>query len=118
MPPRQSSPNARGNRRRPSNPGMPGGWLWLIIVVSVLAMIFIVNYDNGATIDYSDFWTLVQSHQLKKVTFMGNDRIFGEVKDRDQLPEELKGKLKGNRFNTNVLQVVRDNKELIDRLDK
>ena len=81
MPPRQPSSNPRNNRRRPS-PGMPGGWLWLILVATVLVMLFVVNYDSGTAIDYSDFWALVQNKNVKRVVFMGNDRILGEIQDR------------------------------------
>jgi cell division protease FtsH len=76
---------------------MPGGWVWLVILLMVVGMLFFTQEFSGSIIDYSDFYNLVQTGKVSKVTFLGNDRIVGEVKDpNDQ--EVLKLKLRSGKF--------------------
>src|SRR5947209_13989591 len=93
MPPRQPSSN-RNPRRRPG-PMMPGGWMWLVLLVTVVIFLLTVNGESG-TIKYSDFTDLVSKDNVKRVVIQGSDKITGEVKNPEQVDKELQKKLRGN----------------------
>src|SRR5438128_6964112 len=86
MPSRQTTPGSRSPRRRPS-PATSGGWIWLILLATVVAILLV--YDFGPpVINNSDFWKLLEKDQISEV-LVTPDRITGEVKDPDSWPEEL-----------------------------
>src|SRR5260370_30520672 len=86
MPSRQTLPGSRGPRRRPS-PAAGGGWIWLILLATVVAILFFI--DSGPpVINNSDFWKLLEKDQISEV-LVTPDRITGEVKDPESWPEEL-----------------------------
>ena len=62
MPPRPPSPSNRSPRRRPG-PAMPG-WLWMVLLASILLMLFVFPFDNPPTIDYSEFKTFFRENAL------------------------------------------------------
>jgi cell division protease FtsH len=97
---RQTPPPAGKPRRRPA-PNMPGGWIWLVIIGMFLVVLLYYGTGGGPSVDYSDFWRLITSDTLSKnitkITEVGNDEIFVEVKDAEQLPEELRNKLRGGK---------------------
>ncbi|MCI0463422.1 MAG: ATP-dependent zinc metalloprotease FtsH [Gemmataceae bacterium] len=78
---------------------MPGGWVWLVILLMVVGMLLFTQEFSGSTIDYSDFYRLVETGKVSKVTFLGNERLLGEVKDATD-PEVQKLKLRGGKFTT------------------
>jgi cell division protease FtsH len=74
--------------------------------MAVFMLIWMADLTRDNTIDYSDFLKLADANKLSKVTFVGTDRIVGEVKDAGDLPkdikepEQLKKRLHNNRFTT------------------
>src|SRR5262245_35930652 len=111
MPPRQPGTN-RNPRRRPVTV-MPSGWMLVGLVLLVLMLVFVISND-GAAIDYSDFLTLVQKGNVDNVA-LGTERIRGEVKDVEKLPDELKKKFRGasKAFHTSVPPGIKDQSPLI-----
>jgi cell division protease FtsH len=112
-------PSADKQRRRPS-PGVGGNWIWLGLLV-VLAILFLANpLSNARRLEYSEFFTLLNNNELKKVTLIGTDRIEGEVKDRNspKIPESVRSKIGPNgKFSAPRLRGT-DDKNLIDLLTK
>src|SRR6516164_4837920 len=98
MPARQPTGSNRNPRRRPA-PVMPGGWMWLVLIVTVVIMLFVVNNDGGI-IGYSDFLQQVDKGNVDKVVFHGDSsRVTGEFKKLDDLPESVRNQVrKDNRF--------------------
>jgi cell division protease FtsH len=114
MPPRQNTPN-RTNRRRPG-PVLPGGWMWLVFLVTVLIFLLAVNGDSGM-VKYSDFIKLLDDKKIERVDFVGTDKIVGQVKDQDD--KEVQKLLKGGKsFTTFIPQVGKDQSDLIRKLEK
>src|SRR5947209_3971542 len=74
-------------RRRPEV--MPGGWLWLVLLVLlVLVMVLFLGIGSGTPIDYSDLLRLAEAGKttggnniIKRVVFVGADRLEGELQD-------------------------------------
>lgn len=88
MPPRGSTPPPGKARRRPGPP-VSGTWIWMIIGIAVVALLVFNSFDNRITIQYSTFVKLIKQKpdSLKKLSFGENDRIFGEIKGVDSLPD-------------------------------
>src|SRR5262249_40663377 len=112
MPPRQPSPPPGAPRRR-TGPVVPGGWIWVVIVVLLVGMV-ILTQDLGDShrIEFSDILNLASDKNLAKVVFVGTERINGKVKDVSRVPEgELKQKLKNNgEFTVQIAPNVEPNK--------
>jgi cell division protease FtsH len=78
-----SRPNrpSNPNRRRPG-PYLPGSLILMVVAVALVVALFIQPFTAGRTIDYSDFIKkVVEKENLKKATFVGKDRLIGEVKN-------------------------------------
>jgi cell division protease FtsH len=75
---------------------MPGSWIWLVILGTVLLMLLVSGLGDRKKIDWSDFIRIVYNDDyaknLSKVTMVGTDRILIEVKDPEKLPPELSDK--------------------------
>src|SRR5712692_2283171 len=106
MPSRQSPPPA-GQPRRRQGPVMPSGWLWLVLLGMGMFMVWMWEATSSNPVDYSDLLNLVEAKQLSKVTIVsGDEKIIGELKDNLKIPddikdpEELKKKIRNNRFVT------------------
>src|SRR5262249_36294864 len=110
-PPREQPPPAR-NRRRPE-PAAPGSWLWLVLLLGlVFVLLFTVGMGGGASIPIDDFYRIAQAGtdkaarkntNIKKVLFVGPERIEGEVYENARLPDDPKN-LRSRRFSTLVPQ--------------
>src|SRR5437016_5470558 len=106
MPPPREPQNTPGNRRRRPDP-VPGGWLWLVLL---LMLVFVLYYALGlgspGDIDYSTefFGILVKNNLVKKVVFVGDSRLSGELKadaaQSGKIDEPLLKKIRQNRFTT------------------
>jgi cell division protease FtsH len=125
MPPRQSPPPAGGPRRRPAPQAMPSGWVWILLLGTVVFMIWMVWDQSASTVDFSDFLRLAENKKLSSVTFVGEDRINGEVKDPQDIPpgvkdpEDLKKHLTANKKKfTTPLPSHTDGAKLSDELLK
>src|SRR5262249_19222930 len=111
MPPRQSTPQPPGNSRRRPGPAVPTGWVWLVLLAMVLMALWFAGGDTAGLVpvDYSDFWKLVSEQKLSRVTFVGTDKIIGEIKDPNNLPktiqnpEEFRKKLHNGKFSVNKI---------------
>src|SRR5579871_5229117 len=95
-----NTPPSNKPRRRPA-PGLGSNWfLWFVVAIFLLGWFMFNGQGAGGTIDWGEFWTLLDKHKLKKVTVIGNERITGEISDLEGLPEAVKtsiaGKLKKN----------------------
>jgi cell division protease FtsH len=96
-------PPAGPNRRRPS-PAMPGGWIWLVILLMAVVTLYLSQeIGSRPEINYNDFLTLAKDKNLDKVTLVGDDTIHGEVRNLDQIKSEEVKKRLGSRkvFTTN-----------------
>jgi cell division protease FtsH len=62
-----------------------------VVVLALLVGWFIFNAPTGGgTIEWGEFWTLLEHSKLKKAIVIGNDRISGEFNDLEGLPEPVK----------------------------
>src|SRR5262249_8914379 len=97
-------------------PSMPSGWVWLVILLLAFFMLYIVqDLTTGSTIDYSDFRKLVNEKKVVKVTFVGKERLEGEVKDpADEAVRALK--IRSGKFSV-TLPPIEDRGKLQDVLD-
>jgi cell division protease FtsH len=99
---------------------MPG-WLWMVLLASILVMLFVFPFDNPPTIDYSEFKTLLANKDVTKVTFVGKDHIEGEIsKEKLQskaIPEPIAAKL-GGRTKFKVNQPPFEDRALVEELQK
>src|SRR5262249_25510703 len=98
---------------------MPGSWIWLVILAMLVGMLLLTSFGNSGTIAYSDFLKLIKDKNLTKITFVGNDRVLGEVKDleAETLPEDVKTKLRNNKKFTTLLPPG-ENKDLRENISK
>src|SRR6476659_5963377 len=97
MPPRdQPSPPNRSRRRQET---MPGGWLWVIVLLLLgIVMWVTVGGPSYGTIDFSDFEKLVKKDQVKKVTFREGARVLiAEVDEKNIDNPEVKEQVRNGR---------------------
>src|SRR5581483_11447468 len=89
--PNPTPPPAGKQRRRPA-PGAGGNLAWMIIVILVVSYFFLSMVGPSGSIEWGEFYTLLKNDEdvvksgkgarhLKKVVFVGNDRLSGEVHD-------------------------------------
>src|SRR5438477_9238991 len=94
------APRSNGNRTPPParrlGPLLPGSWVALVLLACLVAFL-LVQYSPHKEISYTDFTKLVQKNEVKKVTFVGKSRLYGEVKNpTDEAVGEYR--LAGGRF--------------------
>src|SRR5262245_23079675 len=115
MPPRQPSSNSRSPRRRPG-PAMPGGWVWLVFLAIVIGAMFLFEgLTNQQTIKESEFKALLRSGYVAKLVIIGNNRVDGEVRNLDRIPDDLRAPLKGNSKFT--ARIAEEKNKLVQELD-
>lgn len=97
MPSQRDQPNPPRGRRRQDT--MPGGWLWVIVLLLLGVVLYITfNFSSVSTIDYSDFEQLVKEKKVAKVTFRdGSNTLLAELHEGAELPESIKKQVKNNR---------------------
>ncbi|MFO0798999.1 MAG: ATP-dependent zinc metalloprotease FtsH [Gemmataceae bacterium] len=76
MPPPPTPPSPAAKR---GSPLLPGGWIALAVITVIAFVLYFSNVTKD--ISYTEFRTLVDAGQLKKLTFVGPDRLRGEVRD-------------------------------------
>jgi cell division protease FtsH len=108
-------PGSRGPRRRPS-PAASGGWIWLILLATVVAILFFIDF-GPPVIDNSDFWKLLEENQISEV-LVTPDRITGEIKDPDKLSDKLRKDLRNGKKFAVDRQGTEDKGELTTELRK
>ncbi len=97
MPPRQSPNPPRTPRRRPG-PVMPGGWVWLVLLMVVVGVMFLVGDLNGPpTITYSEFRELIDLNLVEKVAIQG-DTAKGQLNEKEvsKVPQKIAQELHGS----------------------
>ncbi len=110
--PKESGPQNRPRRR--TEP-MPGGWLWVIVLLLFGGVMWVLlGLTSPGTISLSDFIELAQNDKFAKVTIRGSSRIVGDFKDEEakNLPENLKKYERYNRVEANIhTEMIRDLRE-------
>jgi cell division protease FtsH len=78
MPSPREQPSPRNRRRQDA---MPGGWLWIVVLLLLGVVMWItLGGANYSTIDYSDFLELVRKHKVSKVLFKeGSHTLLAEL---------------------------------------
>jgi cell division protease FtsH len=105
---------------------MPGSWIWLVILGTVLLMLLVSSFQDRKKVDWSDFLRLTDSKEysknISKIVQVGNDKIVVEVKNPEDLPPNLQEKVgKAKEFWTQPLQGNQNDKvfdELVAKLVK
>jgi cell division protease FtsH len=98
---------------------MPGGWVWLVVLGMVVLLVLLAqDFSGSSTIKYSDFLELVKDNKVKEVTFVGTDRLSGEVTDLEQVPDAIKAKLRSNRKFTTLRPPGEDRDDLPKKLEE
>jgi len=105
-PPREPSGPNKGRRRQEA---MPGGWLWLVILLVAVAFLwFTLGFQSPGMIDYTEFMQVATQDKLfSRVVILGNERAIGELKEgaEEKLKKdkkEIAGKISRNRLGTNI----------------
>ena len=64
MPSPREQPGPRSRRRQDT---MPGGWLWIVVLLLLAVVLWItVGGSTTGTLEYSDFLKLVNNQKLSK----------------------------------------------------
>ena len=115
------SPRDQQNRRRRQE-SMPGGWLWVVVVLLLGVVLYITfGIPSTGTIDYSDFQTLVKEKKVAKVALReGSYSLVAEVKETevDKLPEAIKKQVRNNRVEVLLWKGDVDSGEVSRLLEK
>ncbi len=88
-------------RRRPGPPGMGGNMIWLVVLAILVGWFLVQQVNPAGTLEWGEFYKLLETKNLKKVILIGHERITGEVKDLNDpsLPPDLKAKLEKAKAN-------------------
>src|SRR5262249_53516241 len=104
MPPPREPVNPQGRRRRQES--MPGGWLWLVILVLLfLILYFTLLNPSVANIDYTDFLRLAEQGKFERVVLRGTAKAVGELKEKEipSLDESIRNQIRGgNKVETSI----------------
>lgn len=94
--PSQREPNPNRSRKRQDT--MPGGWLWVVVLLLVGVVLWITfGFTSFNSIDYSDFEQLVVGGKISKVTFReGSNSLLAELKEGEELPDFVKKQIRNN----------------------
>lgn len=102
-PPREQPGPANRNRRRPDT--MPGGWLWLVILLVLAGFLyFTLGFPSAGIIDYSQFMKLAKDGSFTRVVIVGDNRAIGELnkKAEEKLEEPIKRQVRSGRLATSI----------------
>ena len=83
------TPSPSGKQRRRSNPPVGGNWIWIVIFLVLVGMLLANSLNPGGSLEWSEFWTLMEKGNLKRVVLVGTDRITGEVKNLEEFTKKL-----------------------------
>ncbi len=113
MPSPREQPNFNRNRRRPEV--MPGGWMWLVLLLLLFGVLFYtLGFPSPGIIDYTDFEKLVREGKIARVVFKGNDRLLAEFKEGviDTLDPGIRKKVRFNKVETAITDSDRQTGEV------
>src|ERR1043166_4906360 len=90
MPSPREQPGPRSRRRQDT---MPGGWLWIVVLLLLAVVLWITVGGSGTgTLDYSDFLKLVNAQKIAKVVFReGSHTVIAELDPAAGPIEQLPG---------------------------
>jgi cell division protease FtsH len=104
--------------RRSQVPMIPGGWIWAIVIIGILALALLRDQFTGAaTLPYGVFKEQIAKKNVKDVRILPS-KITGELLSKDPLPDELKSKMRSLTFRTNKPNVGVEDLELMPMLAK
>src|SRR5579859_5547238 len=76
-------------RPRRGNPLATIGWAGILLLFG-LVLLVVWLFNAPKTLDYSDVLLLAKKGKIEKVTFVGNDRLEGEIKPSEMDSEDVK----------------------------
>ena len=90
MPSPRDQPTSGRNRRRQET--MPGGWLWVVILLLIsVVLLMAFGFNANGSIEYSEFEQLAKNGRIVKVTLPeASNTLVAEVKDLDNEPEAIR----------------------------
>jgi cell division protease FtsH len=91
--------------------------MWLVILIALVFLLLFTREDTN-TIQYSEFVKLLEKKNVERVQIKGTDRLVGEVKNADEVPESFRKKIRDKKFTTAIPQVGKDQLKLIPELEK
>ncbi len=103
MPSPREQPSPPRNRRRQET--MPGGWLWIAILLLLVGVIvFTLSSNNAGLIGYSEFMTLAKDKFANVIIKKTSQRAVGEFKKgaEDNLPDDIKKQVRYHKIETNI----------------
>lgn len=114
MPPPPPQSGEKPPTPRRASPLLPGGWIALSIIAVFVSLAFLI--DTSHEITYTDFVTLEDAGQIKKLALIGSDRATGELRDANgELAQKLK--LTGGKFKV-ILPSTNDQTQLVAEIEK
>ena len=108
----------RPNRSRNKQDAMPGGWLWVVVLLLLGVVLYITfGMPSASTIDYSDFEMLVKNDMVAKVNFKeGSNALTAEVKDVDAAAKKFNKSYKSARVEVLLWKGEVEGREILDLL--
>jgi cell division protease FtsH len=91
---------SRANR---GNPAFGITVIGIILIVSLLGLVLWI-FDTPKSIDYDQMIDLATKNKIAKITFIGNDRLNGEIKESELASDEVReAGLKRKSFQTELV---------------
>ncbi|NBR05229.1 MAG: AAA family ATPase, partial [Planctomycetes bacterium] len=123
--PTQNGSQPQGSGKPPkkrSFSNISGNLGWLVILFLLLVLLFSSSVGNNNTVLYSDFVKLMldeeDSKKIRKITFIGVDRISVDVIDPENIKDERLKEKAGIRGKFTVNRAKLDDPGLVAQMDK
>jgi cell division protease FtsH len=123
--PTQDGSQPQGSGKPPkkrSFSNISGNLGWLVILFLLLVLLFSSSVGNNNTVLYSDFVKLMlddeDSKKIRKITFIGVDRISVDVNDHESIKDERLKEKAGARGKFTVNRAKLDDPGLVAQMDK
>lgn len=123
--PTQDGSQPQGSGKPPkkrSFSNISGNLGWLVILFLLLVLLFSSSVGNNNTVLYSDFVKLMfdeeDSKKIRKITFIGVDRISVDVNDHESIKDERLKEKAGTRGKFTVNRAKLDDPSLVAQMDK
>ena len=123
--PTQDGSQPQGSGKPPkkrSFSNISGNLGWLVILFLLLVILFSSSVGNNNTVLYSDFVKLMlddeDSKKIRKITFIGVDRISVDVNDHESIKDERLKEKAGARGKFTVNRAKLDDPGLVAQMDK
>jgi len=123
--PTQDGSQPQGSGKPPkkrSFSNISGNLGWLVILFLLLVLLFSSSVGNNNTVLYSDFVKLMlddeDSKKIRKITFIGVDRISVDVNDHESIKDERLKEKAGPRGKFTVNRAKLDDPGIVAQMDK